>query len=560
MIKKANLFRISAFIPTLIKPGDVKGNLEKVSKLFQNVDDHSDLVVVSYGSLSGIIDSSSDLYRIKDITDRVWDAMCELQKRLTNTGLDYSILIPERDTFFLIEKGHGGPRMLKDGRLKFQNHRIIQLFSGIELPKQPSSLIIYFQKSGGENVYIDEFVGVVSGLNHCFAMSVDVCQNLSDTEICWSGIIISENGENIETGEDDITGFNTAYFDVDLDRCYKNEIENIENTYELSCTDYSEAGIVHEFCTIDNYNTILSGRDHKVIFRNQVRGTISKLVKLPAPVKCVVGVSGGSDSTLTLLVLREAYDTLGWDPKNIVGVTLPCFGTTERTKGNALKLMEALGITSKEINITESVTSHLGEIEHLLTDTNNTYENAQARMRTLTLFDYANDIGGVVIGTGDYSEEWLGWCTYGGDNLCVYNPNANILKTQVLGIIRCIAEDPELNNLPLKSVLEDILDTPISPELIRGGNKSQKSEDIIGPYLLHDFFICGFLDGWSGEKIRYLANEYLDYSKDEIEKWFEVNVRRFSGSQFKRAMKIPGPQANLIDTSLDDLPNDLSII
>lgn len=557
MIKKANLFRISAFIPTLIKPGDVKGNLEKVSELFQNVDAHSDLVVVSYGSLSGIIDSSSDLYRIKDITDRVWDAMCELQRRLTNEGFDYSILIPERDTFFLIEKGHGGPEMLKDGRLRFQDHRIIQLFSEIELPKQSSSLIIYFQKmSESGNVYIDEFVNVVSGLNHCFAMSVDVCQNLSDTEICWSGIIMSENGDNIESEGDDITGFSTSYFDVDLDRCYRNEIENIENIYELSCADYSD---IHEFCTSDNYSTALLDPDYKLIFTNQVRGTISKLVKLPAPVKCVVGVSGGSDSTLTLLVLKEAYDTLGWDPKNIVGVTLPCFGTTERTKGNALKLMEALGITSKEINITESVTSHLGEIEHLLTDINNTYENAQARMRTLTLFDYANDIGGVVIGTGDYSEEWLGWCTYGGDNLCVYNPNANILKTQVLGIIRSIA-DQELHNLPLKSVLEDILDTPISPELIRGGNKNQKSEDIIGPYLLHDFFICGFLDGWSGEKIKYLANEYLDYTEDEIEKWFEVNVRRFSGSQFKRAMKIPGPQANLIDTSLDDLPNDLSII
>lgn len=560
MIKKANLFRISAFIPTLIKPGDVKGNLEKVSELFQSVDNHSDLVVVSYGSLSGIIDSSSDLYGFKDITDRVWDAMCELQTRLTNTGFDYSILIPERDTFFLIERGHSGPEMLKDGRLKFLNHRIIQLFSGIELPKQSSSLIIYFQKSGGENVYIDEFVGVVSGLNHCFAMSVDVCQNLSDTEICWSGIIMSENGDNIEAEGDDITNFNTSYFDVDLDRCCKNEIENIEDIYELSCTDYPEDGIVQGLRTADNYTTALIDSDHELIFQNQVRGTISKLVKLPAPVKCVVGVSGGSDSTLTLLVLKEAYDILGWNPKNIVGVTLPCFGTTERTKGNALKLMEALGITSKEINITESVTSHLGEIEHLLTDTNNTYENAQARMRTLTLFDYANDIGGVVIGTGDYSEEWLGWCTYGGDNLCVYNPNANILKTQVLGIIKCIAEDQELNNLPLKSVLEDILDTPISPELIRGGNQNQKSENIIGPYLLHDFFICGFLDGWSGEKIKYLANRCLDYSEYEIDKWFEVNVRRFSGSQFKRAMKIPGPQANLINTSLDNLPNDLSII
>ena len=267
---------------------------------------------------------------------------------------------------------------IKDGRLKFQNHRIIQLFSGLELPKKPSSLIIYFQKSGEENVYTDEFVSVVSGLNHCFAMSVDVCQNLSDTEICWSGIIMSENGEIIEAEGDNITSFNTSYFDVDLDRCYKNEIENIENIYELSCIDYSDSedSTVHVLHTADNYATIL--HNHKHIFKNQVRGTISKLVKLPAPVKCVVGVSGGSDSTLTLLVLAEAYDTLGWDPKNIVGVTLPCFGTTERTKGNALKLMEALGITSKEINITESVTSHLGEIEHLLTNTNNTYENAQA--------------------------------------------------------------------------------------------------------------------------------------------------------------------------------------
>jgi NAD+ synthase (glutamine-hydrolysing) len=193
-------------------------------------------------------------------------------------------------------------------------------------------------------------------------------------------------------------------------------------------------------------------------------------------------------------VVYEAYRRLEWDPTNIVGVTMPCFGTTDRTKNNAINLMKELGVTCKEIPIHKSVSSHFTEIGHDIGNHNNTYENAQARMRTLTLFDLANDIGGVVIGTGDLSEDWLGWCTYGGDNLCTYNPNGYVLKTQVLNILRLLSEsEGGYKNERVGAILKDIYETPISPELIPGGK--QESEDIIGPYSLHDFFICGFLEG-----------------------------------------------------------------
>ena len=563
MFKKENLFRVSAFIPEFIKPGDIENNLNQVSKLLKMVDTESDLVLVSYGSLSGIVDKNSTFKNFKDVRLGIDRAARELQKKLDKSNLVYSIIIPEFDSFILIK-----PRetiwldenylLIKHPDEENEGDFVIQLFTDYEIPKHSSKIVAYLPAIPRKDICGDNFISTISGLNRCFAILVDTCPTVDDVNIFGSSDIIADE---LDTDIQEKTNF--GYFDVDLDRCrcggedeyWENKkfsseflvVDNSEFTEERNCINYLR--IFTQDWYLDN------------VFNGQVKGTTAKLLKLGNPnLKCLVGVSGGSDSTLTLLVLKAVYENLGWDKKNIVGVTMPCFGTTDRTKNNALKLMEALGITSMDINIGDSVTSHLKEINHLLTDTNNTYENAQARMRTLTLFDLANDLGGIVIGTGDLSEAWLGWCTYGGDNLCVYNPNAYVLKTQVLGILGRIRDDSKDSDYPLYEVLDDIIETPISPELVRGGSEKQRTEDIIGPYILHDYFICGFLEGWNKEKVLSMCYRYLmpSYTKSEVEVWLGVNVSRFSGSQFKRAMKIPGPKANWINVNyLDNLPNDL---
>lgn len=267
----------------------------------------------------------------------------------------------------------------------------------------------------------------------------------------------------------------------------------------------------------------------------------------------IIGVSGGLDSTLALLVCAQTADLLGYSRERIIGVTMPGFGTSDRTYQNALNLMKQLGITHREIDICAITTQHLNDIAHDMNNHDVTYENAQARMRTLVLMDLANELNGIVVGTGDLSELALGWATYCGDQMSMYGVNAGVPKTLVKYMVRYAAQ--YLYGEELRTILMDIVDTPISPELLptdSEGEIAQKTEDKVGSYELHDFFIYYYLRyGFTREKIKYMAIQAFEdkYAEEEIEKWLNVFMRRFCSQQFKRTCMPDAPKVVSVSLS-----------
>ena len=254
--------------------------------------------------------------------------------------------------------------------------------------------------------------------------------------------------------------------------------------------------------------------------------------------KAVIGVSGGLDSTLALLVCVNAMKMLGKPASDVVGVTMPCFGTTDRTYQNALKLMQALGVTIREVDIRDAVLKHFENIGHDPAVYDTVYENAQARERTQVLMDLAGKLGGIVVGTGDLSESALGWCTYNADQMSMYNVNSSVPKTLIPYLLRSLAETEDF--APMKDILLDIVDTPISPELLppdTQGNIRQQTEDIVGPYALHDFSLYYVVRyGFTPTKIYTMACRAFAgvYDADTVKKWLQVFYHRFFSQQFKR--------------------------
>jgi NAD+ synthase (glutamine-hydrolysing) len=267
----------------------------------------------------------------------------------------------------------------------------------------------------------------------------------------------------------------------------------------------------------------------------------------------VIGVSGGLDSTLALLVAVMTFDALKMPRKQILGITMPGFGTSKRTYTNAAKLIRSLGVTFREISIEKACRQHFEDIGHNPSTHDLTYENSQARERTQILMDIANQENGLVVGTGDLSELALGWTTYNGDHISMYGVNAGIPKTLVRHLVEWIAHNKVDESS--EKTLRDIIDTPISPELIpadKDGNISQKTEDLVGPYELHDFFLYHFLRfGSTPQKISYLAQKAFGdkYSQETIQKWLHTFLRRFFSQQFKRSCLPDGPKIGSISLS-----------
>lgn len=313
------------------------------------------------------------------------------------------------------------------------------------------------------------------------------------------------------------------------------------------------------------------------IFSIQVTGLMSRLSHINCRT-AVIGISGGLDSTLALLVAAMAFDRLGWSRDRIIGITMPGYGTTDRTHDNASDLMAALGVTSREISITAACDRHFLDIGHDKNVHDVTYENSQARERTQILMDMANRTGGIVIGTGDLSELALGWATYNGDHMSMYGVNSSIPKTLVRHLVGWIADNHFKEDIcpdgsdaesrqtrSVKDILMDIIDTPISPELLPAdgdGNISQKTEDLVGPYELHDFFLYNFFRfGYSPEKILFLASKAFckdstdkaedtgTYDMETIEKWLKTFMRRFFSQQFKRSCLPDGPKVGSVTLS-----------
>lgn len=384
----------------------------------------------------------------------------------------------------------------------------------------------------------------------------------STTDLVFSGAtLIAENGAVIAQGKrfsrDNV--ITVADIDVEKLNALRRKNMSFENN-QLACvinpavTDNKNNDLKYRY--VDPYPFVPSMEEDRKqrceeIFNIQAAG-LAKRIEHVGSKGAVVGISGGLDSTLALLVCAQAMKLLGRDNSEIMGITMPGFGTTDRTYNNAVELMKSLGVTVKEISIKDACIQHLKDIEHNENLRDITYENTQARERTQILFDMANKHGKLLVGTGDLSELAMGWCTYNGDHMSMYGVNASVPKTLVRYLVEYVANISEKKTA---DILFDILDTPVSPELLppdENGEIAQKTEDNIGPYELHDFFLYNFIRfGFSKEKLLILAIKAFDgkYDRKAVEKWLDLFVKRFFISQFKRSCVPDSPKVGSVSLS-----------
>ena len=381
------------------------------------------------------------------------------------------------------------------------------------------------------------------------------------TDLLFGGALFDvENGSVLAQGERFLRNTNIVYADIDIDKLSALRVKNMsfENGGAAEIVnaqvenDYNDL----KFRFVDAHPFVPENDDKRrercrEIFSIQA-GALSKRLEHVGSSGVVVGISGGLDSTLALLVSARAMSLLGKSNADILGVTMPGFGTTGRTYNNAVQLMKYLGVTIKEIDIKEACSLHMRDIEHDPDIHDITYENTQARERTQVLFDLANKHGKLLVGTGDLSELAMGWCTYNGDHMSMYGVNASVPKTLVRYLVEYVAS---VSDKDTSAVLYDILDTPVSPELLppdENGNIAQKTEENIGPYELHDFFLYNFVRfGFAKEKLVRLAQKAFEdkYSKDVIAHWAEVFMKRFFISQFKRSCVPDSPKVGSVSLS-----------
>ena len=412
--------------------------------------------------------------------------------------------------------------------------------------------------------------------NHCIAAYVYASAGFgeSTTDLVFAGnCVIAENGSIMRQGERFMTEPQMVVADIDIESldnerringsfadCRQRNLRPYRHV-ELCFTglDYEQLPLERDMRRLPFVPDEVSRRDTRCeeIVNIQTEALMRRLRHTGCKA-LVVGISGGLDSTLALMIAVKAFDRLGMDRKGIYGITMPGFGTTGRTLTNALELMKALDITVKEIPIAEAVAKHLADIEHDMATHDTTYENAQARERTQILMDFANKMGGMVLGTGDLSELALGWATYNGDHMSMYNVNGSIPKTLAKHLVMWFASQIETTNpksLTIHETLLDVLHTPISPELTPADDKGQikqKTEDIIGPYELHDYFLYNMLrHGYSPVKIYFLARRTFSdtYDDETILKWLRVFCRRFFSQQFKRSCLPDGPKVGSVSLS-----------
>lgn len=380
----------------------------------------------------------------------------------------------------------------------------------------------------------------------------------STTDVVFSGHnLIGENGTILNESDCYLVGITYADIDVSKLTAERRKMTTFKTNDEYDRVYFNMP--IKEF-KIDRYydstpfvpsDPQLRQKRCEEVFNIQIMGLKQRLEATQTK-KAVIGISGGLDSTLALLVTHMTFKKLGLPSENIYAITMPCFGTTSRTLNNALGLMEELGVTSKTIPIKEAVLLHFKDIGHDENVHDVTYENVQARERTQVLMDLSNQIGGIVVGTGDLSEVALGWSTYNGDHMSMYGVNASVPKTLVRYLVDYVAS--QYNEQRLETLLRDVLDTPVSPELLPAEDNqiTQKTEDIVGPYELHDFFLYHVVRfGYEPSKVLRIAEiAFKDqYDKETILKWLKTFYRRFITQQFKRSCIPDGPKVGSVALS-----------
>ncbi len=414
----------------------------------------------------------------------------------------------------------------------------------------------------GKYEYRKNLVKMQSAKTKCAYIYASAGINESTTDVVFSGhSLIAESGNILTEGERFSFDSSLIIADVDTYKIMNDRHKDISymgikphlphRTIQVAIKD-ANTDLLR---TYSMYPFVPSNEEKRnsrcyEIFNIQASG-LAKRLKHTGMKKAVIGISGGLDSTLAFLIIVEAFKKLGIDNKNIIAVTMPGFGTTGRTYQNAVNLIKSFGATLKEVDIKESCNVHFNDIGQDPNKFDVTYENVQARERTQILMDIANKEGGLVIGTGDLSELALGWCTYNGDHMSMYAVNTSIPKTLVRYLVKWIADTHE----NMAATIYDILDTPISPELLppdQKGNITQKTENTVGPYILHDFFLYHFFRyGASPKKIYLIAkNTFKDmYTDEEIKKWLTFFLKRFFSQQFKRSCLPDGPKVGTISLS-----------
>lgn len=384
----------------------------------------------------------------------------------------------------------------------------------------------------------------------------------STTDLVFSGAtLVAENGAVLAEGERFVRDTVLTIADIDIEKLNTQRQSNMSFENLSSEIGFSKITIDNEindlkYRFVDPHPFVPADDEKrrercKEIFAIQASG-LAKRVEHVGSSGVVVGISGGLDSTLALLVAVEAMKMLGRPNSDILGITMPGFGTTDRTYQNAIDLMKALGVTIKEISIKDACIQHMKDIEHDEAVKDITYENTQARERTQILFDMANKHAKLLVGTGDLSELAMGWCTYNGDHMSMYGVNASVPKTLVRYLVEYVTNVSESKTA---DILFDVLDTPVSPELLppdENGKIAQKTEDNIGPYELHDFFLYNFVRfGFTKDKIKALAVKAFDgvYDSETIDKWLTVFFKRFFISQFKRSCIPDSPKVGSVSLS-----------
>ena len=441
----------------------------------------------------------------------------------------------------------------------------------------------------GKHTFRQRMITQQSARVHCGYVYTSSGIGESTTDIVFSGsTYIAENGEMLEIGERFQMNSSMIISEIDVERLRIDRQRNTNFTHdkhghyrhihvaplERSIEDGSayslEArgeGPMHRHFTKTPFLPKKKESDDycEDVLNLQVHGLLRRWQHTHAE-SLVIGISGGLDSTLALIVSVLAADRLGYNRSQVIGVTMPGFGTSDRTYQNALAMMEELGVSIHEVPIRDMATQHLHDIGHDLQNHDITYENAQARIRTLVLMNLANKYNGLVVGTGDMSELALGWATYCGDHMSMYGVNAGVPKTLVRYMVRYAAEN--IFGERLREILMDVIATPVSPELLptdEEGNIAQITEDKVGPYELHDFFMYYYLRyGFTREKIAYMATLAFDgvYTEEVIQHWLSVFMRRFFTQQFKRSCLPDGPK--VVGVSLSPrgdlrMPSDVAI-
>lgn len=450
----------------------------------------------------------------------------------------------------------------------------VELCEDLWVPNPPSSMLVCHGANVIANLSAsDEYVSkaqyrrdlISSQSARCVCAYVYAGASVweSTTDLVFSGATAAaENGALLAEGKRFERESVITFADIDIEKLNAQRMgnmsfENLSNG-EIGFTKINlkndDNDIKYRF--VDSHPFVPSDDEKRrerceEIFNIQAAG-LAKRIEHVGSKGVVVGISGGLDSTLALLVCAQAMKILGRKNSDILGITMPGFGTTDRTHDNAVELMNSLGVSSKEISIKDACILHMKDIEHDESIKDITYENTQARERTQILFDMANKHGKLLVGTGDLSELAMGWCTYNGDHMSMYGVNASVPKTLVRYLVEYVAN---ISDKKTADILLDILDTPVSPELLppdENGNIAQKTEENIGPYELHDFFLYNFIRfGFEKDKLIYLAVKAFNgvYDEDTISRWAEVFFKRFFISQFKRSCIPDSPKVGTVSLS-----------